>query len=218
MLAAGCSSSTAIAPTNVTPATFTMTWNSTAFPATGVGLMSAATLVVTLWNTGSSAVPIASIADSDTGEFPLVSTCPAGGPLPSDSSCTLTIRFTPATLGDKTSTLTVDANSTTQTLSLTGTAVAVAPQLSIAPAGDLAPGVLTVTGTGGTPGGTAELHAVAVSSAAGPQNVIATTRWPLDTSGGFTAAIALDQSGSYDLWLVDLTSGVSSQHVVYAVP
>jgi hypothetical protein len=213
-----CSSSTPAAPTTITPATFTITWNSTAFPATGVGLVSSATLIVTLWNTGSTVVPVASIGNSNADEFPIASACQAGGSLAANSNCTFTVRFKPATTGDRTSTLTINANSTTQTLSLTGTGVALAPQLTITAAGDVAPNVFSAAGTGGTPAGSAELHTVSVPSPANPQIVSLTTTWPLDAAGSFTATVTIEQPGSYEHWFVDLTSGLSSNHVRHTVP
>jgi len=81
-----------------------MTWNSTAFPATGVGVTSAAPLIVTLWNTGSSPVPIAGIGSSNANEFPFTTTCQTGASLPAASQCTVTVRFKPAAVGDRTAT------------------------------------------------------------------------------------------------------------------
>jgi hypothetical protein len=84
---------------------------------------------VTLTNTGSGPLTIASIAIS--GQFALDSsgTCPiTGGTLAASSSCTIAVNFDPTTVGAQAGTVTITDNSTgiptTQTVSLSGTGTA----------------------------------------------------------------------------------------------
>ena len=62
----------------MTASTFVMTWGTLAFPSTGVGTTSTAPVVITLWNTGASAVPVTSVTDSNADEFPWTSTWGTG--------------------------------------------------------------------------------------------------------------------------------------------
>ena len=144
---AGCSSNVTTTPTPITPSTFVMTWPTLAFPAVGLG--------------STAPVPVASVSDSNAGEFPFTTTCSVGGSLGPGSTCTVTAQFTPTALGARTATLTIGANSATQTFDLTGAGVApVKPQLMI----DLATGppstIFTLTVTGATTGGSLTLHTV----------------------------------------------------------
>jgi hypothetical protein len=214
-LAASCSSAPATAPSTVTPSTFVMTWAGLAFPPTGVGATSSTTVVVTLWNTGASAVPVVSVSTSNGDEFPVTTTCQIGGMLTPSSTCNVTARFKPSALGARNSNLTINANSVTQTLALTGTGANVNPQLVLVPAGDVAPNVFTLSGTGATPGGTVELHTTYTTAASTAAIAMPVTTWTVDASGNVTATFTTDGGGTYEHWLVDLTSGLSTNHVVH---
>jgi hypothetical protein len=195
-----------------------MTWPGTAFPTTGVGATSNTSIAVTLWNTGTAAVPVASVAESNPTEFPFSTTCQVGGSLPPSSTCTVTTQFKPSALGARNATLTITANGKSQDLALTGTAANVSPQLAIAPAGDVAPNVVTLSGTGMTPSGTVELHTIYTPAPGGTSNTIPTTTWTVDTSGNVTAAFTSDAPGAYEHWFVDLISGGVTNHVVHSLP
>lgn len=218
-LAANCSSSTpSTTPSTVTPSTFVMTWPGLTFPTTGVGMTSNTSIAVTLWNTGTAAVPVTSVVNTNADEFPITTTCQFGGSLSPSSTCNVTARFKPTALGARNATLTIAANGKSQDLALTGTGATINPQLTIAPAGDVAPNVVTLSGTGMTPSGTVELHTVYTPSPGSAPNTIPTTTWTADTSGNVTAAFTSDSPGTYEHWLVDLTSGVATNHVVQTVP
>jgi hypothetical protein len=218
-LAANCSSSTpSTTPSTVTPSTFVMTWPGLTFPTTGVGMTSNTSIAVTLWNTGTAAVPVTSVVNTNADEFPITTTCQFGGTLSPSSTCNVTARFKPTALGARNATLTIAANGKSQDLALTGTGATINPQLTIAPAGDVAPNVVTLSGTGMTPSGTVELHTVYTASPGSAPNAIPTTTWTADTSGNVTAAFTSDVAGTYEHWLVDLTSGVATNHVVHIVP
>ncbi len=216
-LAASCSSSTPTNPSVVTPSTFVMTWQSLVFPTTGVGAISPSTVVITLSNTGTSPVPVASVTDSNLDEFPFTTTCQVSGSLPAASTCNVTARFKPSGLGNRTGTLTVNANGTSQDFALTGTGASINPQLAIAAAGDAAPNVFTLSLTGGTPSGPVELHTTYTPAAGQPPNVVPTTTWTTDSAGNVTAAVTTSAPGTYEHWMIDLTSGISTNHVVHVV-
>jgi hypothetical protein len=69
-----------------------------------------------------------------------------------------------------------------------------------------------------TPSGTVELHTNYTPAPGNPPNVVPTTTWLADASGNVTATATDDLSGTYEHWLVDLTSGVSTNHVIQTVP
>ncbi len=217
LTAAACSSSTP-APTPITPATFVMTWPGVTFPTTGVGATSSTPIVVTLWNNGASAVPVASVTDSNTDEFPFTTTCQVGGALAPASTCSVTTRFKPSAVGTRNATLTINANGTAQDLALTGTGASINPQLTIAPAGAVAPGVFTLSLTGATPSATVELHTIYTPAPGNPPATVATTTWATDASGSVTASVTTTAPGTYEHWMLDVTSGTSTNHVIHTVP
>ena len=174
-------------------------------------------MIVTLWNTGTAAVAVASVADSNGDEFPFTTTCQLGGSLAASSTCNVTTKFKPNALGARTATLTISANGTSQAFALTGTGASINPQLSIAPAGDVAPNVFTLSGTGMTPSGTVELHTTFTPAPGGSPMVIPTMTLTADTTGNVSAAVTTDVPGTYENWFLDLTSGISSNHVVHIV-
>jgi hypothetical protein len=90
---------------------------------------------VTLSNTGSAALAVASV--SITGDFSQTNNC--GSSVAVGDSCTISVTFTPTAAGARTGTLTVTDNSngaagSTQTVSLTGTGTTPAPLAGISPA------------------------------------------------------------------------------------
>jgi hypothetical protein len=97
-----------------------MTVADLAFPTTGLGSAARTPVVITLFNNGASAVPVTSVTDSDVQEFPWTTTCDLAGGLAPKSGCTVTAQFTPNATGARTGTLTIAANSGTQSFALTG--------------------------------------------------------------------------------------------------
>jgi len=105
-----------------------------------VGTTSAAP-TVTLTNTGTATMTIASIVSSGDFSITIASTgTPCGTTLAASASCTFGVAFTPTALGQRTGLVTVTDNSynvtgSTQTVMLSGT--------GLAPVAQLAPGSLT---------------------------------------------------------------------------
>ena len=85
---------------------------------------------VTVSNPTGAAAPVTSIAT--TGDFAQSNTC--GTSIAANSSCTVSVTFTPTASGSRTGTLTVNAGGTTSTVSLSGTGIAPGPVLAAAPA------------------------------------------------------------------------------------
>ena len=95
---------------------------------------------MTLTNTGTAALTISGI--SATGDFALSNRC--GGSLGAGAACTVSVTFTPATVGQRTGTLSVadNAANSPQSVGLSGTGLS-----NGTPAGSHQ---LGVTGTAGT--------------------------------------------------------------------
>jgi hypothetical protein len=226
LAAIGCSTDTTpstttpttATPTTIQPSTFTITWNDTAFPATPVGTTSSTTLVVALSNTGTTAVAIGSVTDSNLQEFPWTTTCATNGQLAPGTSCAITTQFKPSALGAQAATLQINANAQTQTLSLTGTgSQTVNPRLSITPAAGSASTLFTLTLAGATPSGQVSLITMYTPSPGNPALAFATTFWTADASGQLTVTSSHDSPGTFENWFVDTTSGLSSNHVFSVV-
>jgi hypothetical protein len=220
--AIGCSSNTSTpttaTPTTIQPSTFTVTWNSTAFPATTLGTTSSTTAVVTMWNTGTTAVALGAVTDSNFAEFPWTTTCALNGQLLPGVNCTITTQFKPSALGDQSATLQINANGNEQTLSLTGTgSQAVNPQLSITPTVGSATSSFTLTLSGATPSGQVSLHTVYTPAPGNDPLAFATTTWTADATGHLTVTSSHDSAGTFENWFVDTSSGLSSNHVVSTV-
>jgi hypothetical protein len=223
--AIGCSTSTTpsttpttATPTTIQPATFTITWNNTAFPAAAIGTTSSTTVVVTLWNTGATAVPIGGVTNSNLQEFPLTTTCALNGQLSPGTSCAITTQFRPSALGAQSATLQINANGQTQTLSLTGTGSQVVnPQLSIAPTTGSSATLFMLTLTGATPSGQVSLHTSYTPAPGNSPIAFETTVWTADTTGQLTVTSSHDSAGTFENWFVDTTSGLSSNHVFSVV-
>ena len=113
-------------------ATATLTPAGLVFPPQQVGTSSAAQ-AVTLTNTGNAPLQINSI--QSTGDYAQTSTCSAI--LASNSSCMISVIFTPTASGTRNGTLTINDNAwgSSQSVNLTGTgSVASAPVATVTPA------------------------------------------------------------------------------------
>jgi hypothetical protein len=104
------------------------------FESQATGTTSAAQ-AVTLSNTGGAALAVASVAIS--GDFSEANNC--GSSVTEGGSCTISVTFTPTSVGTRTGTLTVTDNSngatgSTQTVSLAGTGTTPAPLAGTSPA------------------------------------------------------------------------------------
>ena len=88
---------------------------------------------VTLRNTGIGTLTLTGFPISGSGDFSQTNNC--AGSLTAGSNCTVSIVYTPTSLGDKTATLTVNSDSiqAAPTVSLTGTGIA-APVATLTPA------------------------------------------------------------------------------------
>src|SRR5215831_656144 len=226
LAAAGCATDTSptstttttATPTTVTPSTFTITWNSTTFPATVVGTTSSTPVVITLWNTGTTSVAIGNVTDSNLQQFPWTTTCAINGQLAAGTSCAITTEFKPSALGAQSATLTISANAKDETLSLTGAGTqAVNPQLSIMPTTGSASTLFALTLAGATRGGQLSLHTTYTPAPGNAPIDFSTTFWTADSSGQLTVTSSHDSPGTFENWFVDSSSGLSSNHVVSVV-
>ena len=102
-----------------TPTTFT-------FPATTVSTASATTGLVTVKNTGTTALSFSTVAFSGTDptSYAATTTCPLGSTLAGGASCTVTMSFHPTTTGPLTATLDITDGGGTQTVTVSGTGTA----------------------------------------------------------------------------------------------
>jgi hypothetical protein len=107
---------------------------SLSFAATNMGSTSA-TQTVTLSNSGSAPLALASVASSNAAFVVSGGTCAAGGSVAAGGSCTVTVAFQPTSAGALGGTLTFthNASPSTSTVALSGTGVALAPVASISP-------------------------------------------------------------------------------------
>ncbi|NJP44538.1 choice-of-anchor D domain-containing protein [Streptomyces sp. PRB2-1] len=99
------------------------------FGSVATGSTSAAQTVTVSNPTGSAA---AVSALSTTGDFAQTNTC--GNSVPANGSCTVSVTFKPTAAGQRTGTLTVTAGGNTSTVSLSGTGTAPGPVLNTNPA------------------------------------------------------------------------------------
>jgi len=216
---AGCSN-TATSPSSTATAAsnLIMTWPTLAFPTTGLGSTARTPVVITLFNNGSSAVPVTSVTDTNLSEFPWTTTCDFTGGLAPKSGCSVTAQFKPTDTGARTATLNISANSTTQSFALTGTAVGpVNPQLSIDVTSGPPSTVFTLTVIGGTPGGQLTLNTAYTPAQGNPDASFPATAFIADANGGVIIATTPDAPGTYDNWIVEESSGRSTSHVTRTV-
>jgi len=99
------------------------------FGSVATGATSAAQSV-TVSNPTGAAASVSSIAAS--GDFSQTSTC--GSSIAANSSCTVSVKFSPTATGARTGSLTINAGGVTNTVSLSGTGTAPGPVLNAAPA------------------------------------------------------------------------------------
>jgi parallel beta-helix repeat protein len=135
------------------------------FGSVATGATSAAQ-TVTVTNPTGAAASVSSIAAS--GDFKATSGC--GSSIAANSSCSVSVTFSPTATGSRTGSLTVNAGGVTNTVSLTGTGTAPGPVLganpgslsfpSTAVGGTATPQTVTVTNSGTT---AATVSKVAVS-------------------------------------------------------
>jgi hypothetical protein len=118
--------------TGVAPATDTLSATAIQFATTAVNTLSAAQ-TLTLTNSGGLALQSLgfSVSSTPSGQFQESDTC--GGQLAAGASCTITLIFAPTQTGVLTGTLLVSDAQRTQTVSLSGLAVAT-PVLNVIPA------------------------------------------------------------------------------------
>jgi len=120
--AANSPQSISLSGTGFTPTTVSLSASSLSFPSQLVGSTSASQSV-TLTNTGTAALSIASIAVSgtDASSFAFANSCGAG--VAAGASCTIHGHFTPAAAGALTAAVTITDNaaSSPQSISLSGT-------------------------------------------------------------------------------------------------
>jgi hypothetical protein len=138
-----------------TPATDALSPSTLTFATQTVGTTSAAQLA-TLANSGDLA--LTDIAVSSTGSFTILNNC--GAQLQGHASCAISVAFAPMATGTQSGSLTVTDELRTQTVALSGTAIA-PPGISATPAaidfGGLgvgttsAPQTVTLTNNGGAP-------------------------------------------------------------------
>jgi hypothetical protein len=218
LFAAGCSSNSTPAPSALTASTFVMTWATTTFPSTSVGTSASTPVVITLSNYGTAPVPVASVSDDNRTEFPWTTTCSVGGSLAANSTCAVTAQFTPNALGAQTTTLTINANGANQTFALSGAGIAaVNPHVTISPASGSVSTIFTLSVTGMTPGGSLTLNTAYTPAPGNPSVPFAPTTWTADANGNVTISLTSNAPGTYDNWLVDVASGLSTNHVTHTV-
>jgi hypothetical protein len=214
----GCSGTATQATTPAPPAPFNMVWSSLVFPNTAVGATSSAAVAIGLWNTGSTSVPVTSVSDTNSVEFPWSTTCAVASVLPPNSNCAVTIQFNPSATGARSATLTINANASSQTFSLAGTGtLGATPQLTVGPKSGSSSTSFVLTLTGATPSGPLTLHTTYVPAPGLPGTSIASTTWTADSSGNVTVTSIGSAPGTYEVWFVDVASGLSTNHVLYSV-
>lgn len=106
-----------------------------AFGSQTVGVSSAAQ-TVTLKNTGSANLSIATIAlgGTNAADFAKAGTCANGGTVAPNATCTISITFTPFSVGAKSGNVSIASNAPAATFTLSGTGVSAAtPGVGLAP-------------------------------------------------------------------------------------
>ncbi|PYV04502.1 MAG: hypothetical protein DMG26_07295, partial [Acidobacteria bacterium] len=216
----GGDSDTFVAKILLPNGTVSLSPTSLTFANQQVGTTSAAQ-TVTLSNTGTTSVTIASIAVTGTnsGDFAQTNNCPMSpSTLAASASCTINVTFTPSVGGTRTGTLTVtdNAGGSPQTASLTGTGVA--PGATLSPAsltfarqnvgttsapqaatlsnsGSAALSISSIAITGADSGDFAQTNNCGSSLAAGAQCTINVTFTP-SAGGTRTATLTVTDSAS----------------------
>ena len=201
---------------------------SLAFGSQTVGTTSAAQ-TITLSNTGNAALTISSIALSgaNPGDFGQTNTC--GSSVAAGANCTISVSFKPPATGTLTAsvTLTDNAPSGTQSVSLSGTGASSAPAASLSPTSltfgsqtvgttsaaqtitlsNTGNAALTISGialTGADPGDFTQTNTCGSSVAAGANCTISVTFKPPAT-GTLTASVTLTDNASSGTQTVGLS-------------
>jgi hypothetical protein len=211
----------ALSGTGQAVATDTLSTTSLSFPSTPTGTLSA-TQVVTLTNSGDLA--LTSISISTTGPFQASHTC--GTQLAGNASCAISVTFAPTQQGSLTGTLTISDLIRTQTVTLTGTAVAPAA-LSVLPAsmsfsGQQAgvpstPQTLTVSNTGGA--ALANVGFQFTGSAAASYSISATTCGSmLDAAASCTAKVVFTPAATGPIAAMLIVSSSTSGVTPVSIP
>jgi len=132
------SSPQTVALTGTAPALFTASPSSLSFSSTAIGAATPAQTVTLTNNTTAavtytSAVVTLTSAAGAAGDFALTPTCTTATPIPANGgTCTIGVIYTPSVATMETATLTITDSFGVQTVALTGTVTAVAPDFSIA--------------------------------------------------------------------------------------
>ena len=202
--------------------------SSLAFGSQTVGSTSTAQ-TITLSNTGNGALSISSIAltGADPGDFAQTNTC--GSSVAAGANCTISVTFKPPAAGTLTAavTLTDNASSGTQSVSLSGTGASTAPSASLSPTnltfgsqtvgstsaaqtitlsntGNASLSLSSIALTGTDPGDFAQTNTCGSSVAAGANCTISVTFKPPAT-GSLTAAVTLTDNASSGTQSVSLS-------------
>jgi hypothetical protein len=99
----GAGASAAVPQITITPESFS-------FPNTVVGTTSFTGGVVTLTNTGTTAIDLTTITSPDMSEFPITTTCNLPGSLAPGASCTVSVQFRPSLAGNRSVQMTIVTN------------------------------------------------------------------------------------------------------------
>ena len=87
--------------------------------------------LVFLSNTGTGALTFSGSGIATSGDFAQTNSC--GAALAPQTSCTISVTYTPTVVGPETGSLTVTSNAAPQTVALTGTGAATAPLVTASP-------------------------------------------------------------------------------------
>jgi hypothetical protein len=131
-----CGGGGSTSTTAPTATTFTVSQTSVAFPSTPVGTTWIVPGFVNLANTGTAALSISSIVDSDLADFPETTTCSIGGTLAAGTSCAILIQFQPGSVGNLSAQLTITTanGGATVTVPISGVGSGAQPRLGVSPA------------------------------------------------------------------------------------
>jgi len=128
-----CGGGGSTALVSVSTAGFSLSSTTVTFGSQAVGTSTAQTVILT--NTGNAALTITSFAITGANASDFVQTNTCGSSVAAGANCTISVTFTPSASGSRAASLTVTDNAagSPQTVSLSGTAVATAPAVSLSP-------------------------------------------------------------------------------------
>jgi hypothetical protein len=167
----------------------TFSTQSLAFGSQGVGVASAAK-VITVTNASGAALPLTSAAITPAGNYTQTNTC--GANIAANATCTVSVVFTPTTLGEQDASLQLTTSAGTQAIALTGAG----SDFSITYAGNL-PAAVTHSGARTT-------YNLGLVSTGGDNQTVALT---CAAGSGFTCSVAPGsvtigaQAGAFTLML-----------------